>query len=95
MKIIHLSIVDTNNAANHFGDDDHITKVGFDDSGFFIRGSLFLCLAQFLNETHGAALETALEPAASTSMNELLRIALLITWNGLKICRTYFNELEN
>jgi hypothetical protein len=43
------------------------------DSRFFIGGSFLLGLAQLLNETHRAALETTLEPTTGTGMDELLR----------------------
>jgi hypothetical protein len=67
----YLAVVDTDNTANHFWDDNHVTQVGFDNSGLLIRGSLLLCLAELLDKTHGLALETALEPSTGTGMNDL------------------------
>lgn len=45
--------------------------MGLDDGGLLIRGSLLLGLAELLDETHGLALETALEPSASTGVDDL------------------------
>lgn len=88
----HLAIVDTNNTANHFGNNDHVTKVCLDHSRLLIGGSLFLSLTELLDETHWTALETALEPTASTGVNEL--DAKL---NAIKLMYqeywTYFNKL--
>ncbi len=67
----HLAVVDTDDRADHLGDDDHVTEVGLHDRGLFVRGSLLLCLAELLDQTHGLALETALEPPAGTRMDDL------------------------
>lgn len=45
-----LTVVDTNNGANHLGDDDDITEVGLDDGGLLVFASLTLGLAQLLEE---------------------------------------------
>jgi hypothetical protein len=70
-RVEDLAVVNANDRADHFGDDDHVTEVCLDDSGFFVRRSLLLCLAEFLDEAHWATFETALEPTASASMDEL------------------------
>lgn len=42
-----LSVVHTNLAANHLGDDDHITQVGLDNLGLVASGGiLLLCCIQ-------------------------------------------------
>lgn len=66
-----LSVVDTNYAANHLGNDNHVTKVGLDDGGFFIGRSLLLSFAKLFDQAHRLALETTLEPTTSAGMNEL------------------------
>ena len=71
VKEAHLSVVDTDNATNHLGDDDHVTQVGLDDSGLLIGGSFLLGFAELLDETHGLALETALETTAGAGVDEL------------------------
>lgn len=68
----NFAVVDTDDAANHFRDDDHVTEVCLDDCGLFIRGSFFLSFAQFLDQAHRAALEAATKPTAGACVNELL-----------------------
>ena len=68
----NLAVVDADDGANHLGDDDHVTEVGLDDRGLFVRGRLLLRLAELLDEAHGLALETALEPTAGTGVDELV-----------------------
>ena len=67
----YLAVVDTDDAANHLGDDNHVTEMGLDDGGLLIRGSLLLGLAELLDETHGLALQATVESAASTGMDEI------------------------
>jgi hypothetical protein len=38
----HLSVVDANYTADHFRDDNHVTKVSLYDCGLFIWGCLLL-----------------------------------------------------
>lgn len=37
-----LSVVHTNLASNHLGDDDHVTQMSLDNIGLLTSGSLFL-----------------------------------------------------
>lgn len=73
----YLAVVDTNNAANHLRNDDHVTEVGLDDCGLFIRWSFLLSFAQFLNQTHGAALEATAESTAGTCVNEFNKLLII------------------
>jgi hypothetical protein len=71
-----LSRVDTDNATNHLGDDNHVTEVGLDKVGLLVGPGLLLGLAELLDQAHGLALETAVESSAGTSVDkvtELLR----------------------
>ena len=68
----HLSVVDADNAANHLRYDNHVTEVGLYDGGLLIWWGLSLGLAQLLDQAHGLALETALEPTAGTGVDELV-----------------------
>ena len=70
-KATHLAVVDADDGTNHLGDDDHVTEVGLYDRGLLVGGRLLLGLAELLDEAHRLALETALEPAAGTGVNEL------------------------
>ena len=67
----HLAVVDADDGADHLGDDDHVTEVGLHDGRLFVGERLLLRLAELLDETHGLALETALEPPAGTGMDDL------------------------
>ena len=67
----NLAVVDADDGANHLGDDDHVTEVGLHDCSLFIGGRLLLRLAELLDQAHGLALESALEPPAGTGMDDL------------------------
>ena len=67
----HLAVVDADDGADHLGDDDHVAEVGLDDCGFLVWGRLLLGLAELLDEAHGLALETALEPTAGAGVDDL------------------------
>ena len=70
-KQTHLAVVDTNDRANHLGDDDHVAEVGLHDRGLLVGGRLLLGLTELLDEAHRLALETALEPSAGASVDDL------------------------
>lgn len=44
----------------------------FDDGGFFIGWRFLLGLAQFLNQTHWATLETTIKTTTSTGVDKLI-----------------------
>jgi hypothetical protein len=69
-----LAGVDTNDAANHLGDDNHVTEVGLDEVGLLVGAGLLLGLAELLDETHGLALETTVEPSAGTGVDEVAEL---------------------
>jgi hypothetical protein len=69
-----LAGVDTDDAANHLGDDDHVTEMGLDLVGLLVGLSLLLGLAELLDEAHGLALQTAVEPSAGTGMDEVTEL---------------------
>jgi hypothetical protein len=57
--------------------------MGLDDSGLLIRGSLLLGLAQFLDQTHGLALQSTGEPSPGTrvhNVDELVRDGFNGVW---------------
>lgn len=66
--------------------------MGLDDRGLLVRERLLLCLAELLDEAHGLALQTALEPAAGAGVYELqgewVRLGLGRFW-----ALSYLNEL--
>lgn len=66
-----LAVVDTDDGADHLGDDDHVTEVGLDGRRLLVGLGLLLGLAELLDETHRLPLETALELPAGTRVHEV------------------------
>ena len=66
-----LAGVNTNDTANHFGDNDHVTKVCLDEIWFLVGFGLLLGLSQLLNQAHWFSLKAAVEPAASASVHDI------------------------
>ncbi len=69
-----LAGVDTNDAANHLGDDNHVTEVSLDDVGLLVGLGLLLGLAELLDEAHRAALQTTVDPAAGTGVDDIAEL---------------------
>lgn len=69
-----LAGVDADNAANHLGDDNHVTEVCLDEVGLLVGLSLLLGLAELLDQAHGLALETAVDPAAGTGVDDIAEL---------------------
>jgi hypothetical protein len=66
-----LAGVDTDDAADHLGYNNHITEMRLDEVRLLVGLGLLLGLSQLLDESHGLTLETAVEPTASTGMDEV------------------------
>lgn len=66
-----LAGVDTNNATNHLGDDNHVSEMSLDEVGLLVGLGLLLGLSELLDETHGAALQTTVDPAAGTGVDDI------------------------
>jgi len=69
-----LARVDTNDAANHLGDDNHVTEVSLDGVGLLVGLGLLLSLAELLDETHGTALQATVDPAASAGVDDIAEL---------------------
>lgn len=69
-----LAGVDTDDGADHLGDDDHVTEVGLDEVGLLVGLGLLLGLAELLDQTHGLALEAAVEPSAGAGVDEVAEL---------------------
>lgn len=69
-----LARVDADDRADHLGDDDHVTEVGLDEVGLLVGLGLLLGLAELLDQTHGLALEAAVEPSAGTGVDEVAEL---------------------
>lgn len=69
-----LAGVDTDNATDHLGDNDHVTEVGLDEVGLLVGPGLLLGLAELLDQTHGLALEAAVEPSAGAGVHDITEL---------------------
>jgi len=69
-----LSLVDTDDAADHLGHDDHITQMSLDGVGLLVGKASLLALAQLLDQTHGLSLEAAGELAADAAREQLHKL---------------------
>lgn len=69
-----LSVVDTDNASDHLRHDNHVTEMCLDDVGLLVGLGLLLGLAELLDQTHGLALETAVDSSASTGVDDITQL---------------------
>ena len=69
-----LSGVDTDNAANHLWDDNHVSEVGLDEVCLLVWLGLLLRLTELLDQTHRFALETTVEPTAGTGVDDIAEL---------------------
>ena len=69
-----LARVDTDDTTDHFWHDNHISKVGFDQVWLFIGLGALFRTTEFLDELERTALETAVEPTASTGVEERSKV---------------------
>ena len=65
-----LAAVDTDDASNHLGYDDHVSEMCLDQVGLLVRLRVLLGLAQFLDQAHGAALEASVESTSGAGMED-------------------------
>lgn len=69
-----LAGVDADNAANHLGDNDHVSQMRLDEVGLLVGLGLLLGLAQLLDEAHGLSLQASVDPATSTSVDDITEL---------------------
>jgi hypothetical protein len=69
-----LSRVDTNDATNHLRDNNHVSEMGLDEIGLLVGLGFLLRLSQLLDQTHGLALETAVETTASAGVDNITEL---------------------
>lgn len=65
-----LARVDTDDAANHLGHNDHVSEMRLDQVGLLVGLCLLLRLAQLLDQTHRAALEASVESTTGAGMED-------------------------
>lgn len=90
----HLAVVDTDNAADHFGHDDHVTEVGLDTLGALSGGSVLLRLAQPGNQGLGLALKATGQATASTGRVHLDQLVHGEVEQGLELHTTVLKLLK-
>jgi hypothetical protein len=69
-----LSGVDTDNAANHLWDDNHVSEVGLDEVWLLVWLGLLLRLTELLDQTHRFTLETTVEATAGTGVDDIAEL---------------------
>lgn len=69
-----LARVHTNHAANHLRHDDHVAQMRLDEVGLLVGLGLLLGFAQLLDQTHGLALEAAVESAARAGVHDIAEL---------------------
>ncbi|KAL2283406.1 hypothetical protein FJTKL_10002 [Diaporthe vaccinii] len=69
-----LSGVDADDAADHLGNDQHVTQVSLDDVGLLVGLGLLLRLAELLDEAHGLALQTTVDPSAGAGVDDIAEL---------------------
>lgn len=65
-----LAAVDTDDAADHLGHDDHVSQVCLDQVGLLVRLGVLLRLSQLLDQSHRAALQASVESTAGAGMED-------------------------
>ena len=69
-----LAGVDTNDASNHLGDDNHVSEVSLDEVRLLVGLGLLLGLSQLLDQAHGLALQTTVDSATGTCVNDIAQL---------------------
>ena len=69
-----LARVDPNNTANHFRYHNHVSQMCLHQLRLLVGFGFLLGFAEFLYQTHGLTLETAVKPAAGTSMDDVSKL---------------------
>ncbi len=69
-----LARVHTHHTADHLRHDDHVAEVRLDGVGLLVGLGLLLGFAQLLDQTHGLALEAAVEPATGAGVDDVAEL---------------------
>ena len=69
-----FAAVDPNHATNHLGHNDHVPQMSLNKVRFLVGLRFLLGFAQLLDQTHGSALEAAVEPAACAGVNDIAEL---------------------
>lgn len=66
--------IDADDTANHLGHDNHVPQVRLDEVWLLVGLGLLLGLTQFLDQAHGLALQTTVEPAAGAGVHDIAEL---------------------
>ena len=69
-----LARVDTDDAADHLGDHNHVSQVRLDEVGLLVGLGLLLGLPQLLDQAHGLPLQTPVDPAAGAGVDDIAEL---------------------
>ena len=69
-----LSRVDANDATNHLRNHNHVSQMRLNEVGLLIGLGLLLRLTELLDQTHGLALETSVEPTAGACVDDITEL---------------------
>ena len=83
-----LAGVDTDDAADHLGDDNHVSEVSLDEVGLLVGLGVLLGLAQLLDQAHGLPLQTPVDSAAGTGVDDISELL------GVKVQKAIYRWCE-
>ena len=69
-----LARVDADHAANHLGHDDHVAQMRLYQVGLLVRLGFLLGFPQLLDKPEWAALQTAVEPAPGSCVDDIAEL---------------------
>lgn len=84
-SVENLAVVHTDDGADHFGDNNHVSQVSLDDSGLLVLLSGQLSSSQLLDQTHGLGTQTSRESSSHSSTAELGELFVLHLDKVLKV----------
>jgi len=73
-EVTNLARVNTNDAANHLRNYNHVSQVCPDCIWLLVWLCLLLGLSELLNQSHRLALETAVEPTACAGVDDITEL---------------------
>ena len=70
------------------GDDNHVSEVSLDEVGLLVGLGVLLGLAQLLDQAHGLPLQTPVDSAAGTGVDDISELL------GVKVQKTIYRWCE-
>lgn len=94
-SVEHLTVVDTNNGANHLRDDNHVSQMGLDNSWLLVLSGSELGSTELLDETEWLLVQTSLESSSNTGVSQLSEVLSGELQEVLKVDTSVGEGLEN